>query len=370
VSKITKHILQGLFIALVLLIPDGARAQQNMERWGITTSVLGGYVWAHTGEVDNLKAHVYGGTIGFRFQTANRRQWHRIYNHPAWGIDFLYLNYGTPNILGATYGVLPFMEFPFFRVHSLRFNLKVSTGLGYITQPFDLHTNVSNNTIGSHINGHLGLHGIINIPLTKNNELQLSGGLTHFSNGNFKMPNLGVNTPEIKIGYTRYFGSTTVNNPLPNSTDTGLNTYSLSLAIARKYTDYIFPHKVLAGIAQFKYLRRLSTKSKLGGGLDVFYDEGNFYADNRTGIAQKGSPAQALEVGLKAAHELNIGNLVFVSDIGAYLYNKNKVKGTIYQRLGLRYQISSNTGIYTALKVHFARADYFEWGLTYRLNKH
>ncbi len=359
---------QRLFIAFAILLPFSAFAQQPQEKWGFTASALGGYVWAHKGSVANLKAHVYGGMLGFKFQTANRKQWHRIYNKPAWGVDVLYLYYGNPNIVGSVYGLLPYIEFPFFKKFGANFNLKVNWGLGYVTQPFDVVANTDNSAIGSRLNGSLCVHGIINIPLTSKSELNLVGGLTHFSNGNFKMPNLGINSPEIKIGYTRYLKIKKVEEELPNDMDTLRNSYLITGAFASKYTDYIFPKRILVGSLQFKYLRTFSAKSKFGGGLDLFYDEGNFYVENRKGSASKGNTGKAIEVAVKVGHELQFGRLALITDIAAYLYNTNKVKGPVYQRIGLRGQITKQVGLYAALKVHFARADYFEWGVNYRIN--
>lgn len=368
-QKVLPTLLRAPLAIALFLLSFSVFSQQNIEKWGIAASVTGGYVWAHKGSVDNLKAHVYGGLIGFRYQTGNRRQWHRIFNQPACGVDFLYMNYGTPNIIGSVYAIIPYTEFPIFKVGTWRFNLKIGTGLGYITQPYDVGTNVTNSTIGSHLNVDLNAHGVINIPFNKKSELLLAGGVTHFSNGNFKMPNLGVNTPELKIGYVYYLGQKTIENPLPDNMDTTRNTYNVSLAFGSKYTDYIFPNRVTVGVARFKYLRSLSAKSKFGGGLDLFYDEGNFYAENRTGTALKGKPIDALEVGVNIGHELQLGHLAAIADVGTYLYQKNKVKGPIYQRVGLRYNFTKKVAAYTAIKLHFARADYIEWGITYSLNR-
>lgn len=360
--------MKSLMLGCALLFVSTAVAQ-NTEKWGFAYKAIGGYVWAHKGEVDNLKAHIYGGSLEFRYRTANNKQWHRIYNRPAWGVKLYYAYLGKPNILGSVIGILPYAELPVIKKQKWEINFRAASGMGYITQPFNVTENTPNRTIGSHLNGNMSLHGVLNIFLSEKTELNLIGGVTHFSNGNFKMPNLGVNLPDIGIGLSHYLGKREIETPQPDNFDTSKHEVTLALISGRKNTDHIFSYFVFPVSLQTKYLHRMSLRSKLGGGLDITYDEGNFYVDNRTGTAGKGAINQAMELGLKIAHELKVNRVSFVSDIGFYLYNKNYVKGPIYQRLGFRYEASPTLSAYCTLKAHFARADYFEWGIGYTIRK-
>lgn len=344
-------------------------AGSGNEKWGVSYYATGGYVWAHKGPVYNIKAHVYGGRVAFRYKTAGRQQWQRIFNNPAWGVQYLYLYFGNPNILGSVHALVPYMEFPLAKIKRWDLSLAAATGLGYITKPFNLENNTTNHTIGSHLNGHMGLHLSVNCRISENTELNLMGGISHFSNGNFKMPNLGVNIPDGNIGLTHYWGRREVKQIRPDDIDSSKDEYRISAAFAQKYTDYIFPHKVTVGIMQFKYLRAVSLKNKLGGGFDFAYDPGNRYIDNKTGAAKKNTFEGNFEAGIKISHELHGKRLGLITDVGVYLYNKNYVKGLIYQKVGLLCNISRHFDVYTALKVHFARADYFEWGINYKIRK-
>ena len=333
----------------------------------VTVSGVGGYLWAHHGEVDNLKAHIYGTSIGFKHKYHNHKHWHRIFNGPAWGVNIYAVYLGKPNILGSVIGVLPYIEFPLHKKRRWDFSIHAASGIGYITQPFDLKTNITNRTIGSHFNGSMALHGVFNFRISTFTELNIKAGLTHFSNGNFKMPNLGINLPDVHIGFTQYLWKTKMREPEPDNLDTSKYEYIATIAFARKQTDYIVVNNVTVAIAGIKYMRALSLKNKLGAGLDIYYDPGNFYVDARTNPNIQKNPGKALEIGIKASHELRMGPLVLVTDLGAYAYNKNKVKGRIYERVAFGYQVHPQFWLYTALKAHFARADYFEWGINYRL---
>ena len=77
-------------------------------------------------------------------------------------------------------------------------------GLGYFTNPFDLEDNHLNRAIGSNLNVgiRLGFHQTISL----NDQMDISFGIgmTHFSNGNTQLPNLGVNMPNLQFGYNFY----------------------------------------------------------------------------------------------------------------------------------------------------------------------
>jgi hypothetical protein len=52
---------------------------------------------------------------------------------------------------------------------------------------------------------------------------------------------------------------------------------------------------------------------------------------------------------------------------GYYLYNRYKDDGNIYSRLCLRYHFSDRYFAVLNLKSHFAKADYWEYGIGMRL---
>lgn len=367
--QIVKAVLLWLICSFLFVLPNATNAQQTTEKWGIAYKGMGGYVWAHTGQVTNLKAHVYGYSIGFRYKTANNKQWQRILNSPAWGVDYLYMNYGKPDILGSVHAVLPYMDFPMFRYKKWTLYLKTSVGLGYITKPFDANTNITNRTIGSHINAHMGLYWDFSYGINRNTDFLISGGITHFSNGNFNMPNLGVNTPNFSIGFTHYWGKKEITNPLPDDLDTSKHEYRFTIAAGKKNADYIFPKTIIPINIQFKYLYALSLKNKIGGGIDYFYDREYYYLNNRDKDYKKTPLDEASELGIKISHELQGKRMGLLSDLGFYLFNKNSFKSSFYQRLGFSYKVNREISVFTALKFYINSADYFEFGVNYSIFK-
>jgi len=171
------------------------QSSKYRKMWYAPIHPFTGFVWAHTPKINNLKASIYGSSIDFRFKTATYKQWHRLYQQPTWGVRFYYAYLGSPNIVGAAYGILPYIELPVIKKNKWAWSIRGSTGLGYITKPFNAVDNPTNATVGSAINANMGAHGVLSVFLNPHTEITLMGGITHFSNGNTKLPNWGLTYP-------------------------------------------------------------------------------------------------------------------------------------------------------------------------------
>jgi hypothetical protein len=53
--------------------------------------------------------------------------------------------------------------------------------------------------------------------------------------------------------------------------------------------------------------------------------------------------------------------------MGTYLYSNYKGNGFIYHGLGIKYKLSNQLSTAVILKTHYAKADYFLWGINYSL---
>jgi hypothetical protein len=56
-------------------------------------------------------------------------------------------------------------------------------------------------------------------------------------------------------------------------------------------------------------------------------------------------------------------------DIGLYLVDPYEEDGVLYNRLGLRYYFNSRFIANLSLMAHYAKAEYAEFGLGYRLTR-
>jgi len=80
------------------------------------------------------------------------------------------------------------------------------------------------------------------------------------------------------------------------------------------------------------------------------------------------SKSQVLKPGINAAYELSFSNMSMMFNLGANLGGIEKSKGTIYEKLGLRYYFAEKWFANMTIKAHYARADYIIFGIGYKLN--
>lgn len=150
----------------------------------------------------SLAAHL---RYSFRFQPGSRPD--RIYGGAYQGIGFSYYSFDNREELGNPVAIYVFQGARIARIsRRLSFNYEWNFGLSFGWKPYDAQTNRANMMMGSKINAYLNADFYFNVMLTR--QLDLSAGLsmTHFSNGNTKFPNAGLNSIGMKFGLLYCFG--------------------------------------------------------------------------------------------------------------------------------------------------------------------
>lgn len=356
----------SLLLWLLLICPPLLKGQSG--QWGIGIDHYRGFLWAHRKIMLPMQKPTQG--VDFLiFKNSSGETWAPSYRFPVYGLSISYLNLGDAHMNGHVIGLLPFIEFRMIHRSRLDLNFRMGTGLGYVTRTWELVDNPKNKAIGSHLNGNMRVHLILGTSVFRNLNIRTGVGMTHYSNGNFRMPNLGINSVECFLGIglknrTRQLPQiTAVKKPVKGS-----HRIDLTLRLASKETDLIQPHRVFAGLVGVRYSYGKWSKSRIAAGLDYAYDPAYLYPGGRAPI-ESDKFRNASEAGFFFGHELLIGRFSFLTDAGFYFYRPSPVKGVFYQRLGFKYQLHPNWFISSALKTHFARADFFEWGLGYTISR-
>ncbi|MFH0865168.1 MAG: acyloxyacyl hydrolase [Bacteroidota bacterium] len=309
--------------------------------------------------------------INFNMQTHGEKKWHALYKYPVIGGAVWYADLANPDMLGKAVAVYPYMNFHLYHSKCFYLNYRFGLGLGYISKPFDYIDNYKNIAIGSRLNAAINMFYELKWFVAKKISLTSGIGLTHFSNGSFKTPNLGINIPTVFAGIAYY---------LPYSENIIADTSwkqmkgkksSLRLLLAGGMKQIYPAEGDTYGVfmISLNYTKALSYKREFAVGMDVFLD----YSDKRS-IKRKDIPLNSdfgiLKPGVYAGHNFIFSRLHLLMHFGYYLYAKDKSDGMIYSRFGLEYDFSRTCFARLALKTHFGKADFVEWGIGYRfLNK-
>lgn len=141
----------------------------------------------------------------FRFRPGTRRDC--IYAEAYQGIGAAHFGFGNRSELGDPFAVYLFQGARIARLSPrVTVNYEWNFGLSFGWEPYDHDTNRANIVMGSKINAYLNVDAYIRWALTRRLDLDLGLSLTHFSNGNTKFPNAGLNAAGLKAGVTYNFG--------------------------------------------------------------------------------------------------------------------------------------------------------------------
>lgn len=298
-------------------------------------------------------------------QTKGAKAWHAPYRYPRIGVTFFHGSVGNDVVLGRFTGAYAFSEFSMNRGNRFKLSGKLGAGLGYTPKVFDQHLNPKNVAISSHVNAQICL-GMKAAFLFGKNRITLGMDLTHFSNGSYQVPNLGVNIPYLSIGYGRAL------HEMKQVKDSVLSkiTYQKWFigATAIGSIKEVFPtggrkYPVMA----LSLHARKYAKPKVGVefALDLMY-KGSIM-DYRDEIEKK--PIDIVQVGAYLGYLLPLDHFHYVLGMGYYLRDKYQPDEPFYHRVGMRYLFDSGLFTQVVLKSHWAKADYVEWGIGYTFNQ-
>ncbi len=324
-----------------------------------------GFLVAHRDDSKNLESHIQG----FEFHISKEKSvqpWAKHYNKPEVTLGFLFMKMGSSDLTGNALAIMPGIETTVHSFQNSELRARFSTGLAYLTKKFDIYDNRRNQAIGSHLNG--VMQGFLTwkkqfnaLPM----QMQVGFGLTHFSNGSFRVPNLGVNMPSLSIGVHYFMDQKPEKNPIKDTINpVKWQVYGAYAFKERSLTNTTGFHIVNIGVT---HLKNISIKRSWRIGSEIFLDKTHHFIDFPDEPLTGLNPLEMTELGFFVGHQVLISRVYFKTDIGFYAYKPSNNKFITYQRLGFNYHFSQKAYVIVGLKTHFGVADHFTWGLGYRL---
>ncbi len=372
VPKQTNRIFILSFFFFFVFVSWHVEAQEQekenyLDQSSIVSRLHYGFLLAHHDRVAHLVRHTFGFEISLSHQETGKKLWQQYYKYPQTGYSYIFLDFNYPEVLGNAHALLAFINFPFIRKEHFQFSMRMASGLGYITKTFERVENHKNDVIGSHLNAAIQFNFETRYQLSPHLFFNFNVGLTHFSNGSFKTPNLGINNPSVNTGFTYQL------HPTKEFIKREWNVPDKRLEADVLYATGIKEISPPTGSKYFAHtlsstlMKRISHKVKLGLGLDVFYDMSLKEALRRAG--KNNDNSQLIRGGIHFDHELMTDKLVILFQMGAYWLSQYKDDGLFYHRIGFKYLVNKHLFVNLTLKTHFAKADFVEYGLGWKFCK-
>lgn len=355
--------MKGVFIIILLLILYSPLFSQSS--WLFTSYIRYGFLLPHRPSLSYLNnRHINEITFEVSKQLSDTNKWHKLYRFPNFGAGLYFAELPSKFYTGNAIAGYVFFDIPIKWKKKHSFNYSIATGTAYLTKHFNKSDNYYNIAIGSSINAFInfGIHYCQYF-----NKLQINTGITftHYSNGAWKKPNLGINIPSLKIsvGYwskppNPYFQKYQYKSNMQNTYE-----YDIMFSFGFRQNFPADPNTYLVNNLAFTYERQISFKRKLGIGIDLFYDP-SISIRTQT-IPNFNEYYPYFRTGIRLSHDLIFNNLSITMQAGCYLYDPLLPDGLIYSKIGIRYNINSWLRANILLKSHFARADIIEFGLSF-----
>ena len=285
-------------------------------------------------------------TFAGEFAIAFHPDWQALHewNDAAVGVALSYYNFGDAVKLGHAIAPYAFMDIPLVRVPHFILGLRLGLGIGFLTKTYfntvpegheykdmgyiaEDGTNLrANECIGSVFNFHFPEAIYLEFPIKDGWCITAGGGWYHFSNGSTIQPNTGYNVFAGEIG-ARYVPPT---NAEPRkcwskNPDSRKKNWEVEIAWAGAARQvYYRDQQTFFGFAlQAAAYWRAHNVFRLGGGVDLFYDNSYMPRETKFGktnvAAARANGADCWRLGLSIQPELVVGKLTCGFHIGAYM---------------------------------------------------
>ena len=299
-------------------------------------------------------------------QSFGKTEWEELYKYPSFGLSFFYTTLGNDQVNGREWAVYPFFRFNLVEYKRISWFLQTGIGFGRVSKRFDLNDNYLNITTGSKNNVHYNLKTGFELRLNDHLRINVGIGLDHFSNGNTKEPNLGLNSLTSIVGVAIQ----------PNkSKDKISNKFSKHEVENRPELTFRFGGKRARALASEYFNtatislalnRNIFRAFHVGIGIDGFYDSSTAteMIAAKSGIHK---PSNDFQTGISISQSIVYNKLRITFQEGVYLGLTYKVKRQpIYTRGTVSYQITDPLAVSISMKSHFHVLDYPELGISYR----
>ncbi len=327
-----------------------------------------GYIISHRGSIVHLiKGQIGGGELTYIFRTSGNQPWQVLHGFPEFGLSYMHLYLANPAEIGNLDAIYPYMNLRLNKQkRKFKMYLRLGLGIANMSKPYDRLTNHRNNAIGSHLNGYVNIRFSSSYMLSKSWRLDSGIGLTHASNGAIKTPNLGLNMATLNVGLGYVFGNKNLemkrDSILPKLTK---RWHPSVLGIfGFKELEHPLGNKYMAYTLQTNVYYSASRKTKFGTGLEFVYSNATRKRLENDSISTE-KINDVIKIGVKGGYSFNVDRISIPIDFGYYVYQNGDLKESFFHRIGVRYMVTKHILANVTLYTHWAKADYFEWGLGY-----
>jgi hypothetical protein len=235
-----------------------------------------------------------------------------------------------------------------------------SRNLGYISKPFDPVSNHKNTLLGSHLNASVQASIYQEVRIGKHISWNAGASFLHLSNGLTTLPNLGLNIPAITTGFAWRLP---MRDTIRRNTETVLhkNSWQAWATVGPKQWPLVNSPRRIVSVLGVEWSRRLHANGRWGALVQLLHDPSPISPSD---TIQKAPAGGGFQVGLGVHYTIIFNRLELPLQAAVYAFNQRD-GNTLYESIGVRYQVNRRLYAGIHLKTHMGKADYLHAGIGY-----
>lgn len=311
-----------------------------------------------------------------------------VYGSPYVGVGAFYSSFSHKKDIGNPWGIYFLQGAKIASITDrLALNYEWNFGISAGWHPYDKKNNPFNGVVGTKLNAYIDVNFFMAFMLNKYIDFNVGISASHFSNGNTKVPNVGINTLLGYVGVRSYF-----NRDDQFSYSKKANPYKYLFDKKMKYeflfyaawkdmiidtsgtileSPYLNKKLSVFGMT-FSSLYSVSPKVNLGGSIDISYDEsaGMRYViqNSNTLLLERAKFGNQISVGLAGRVDFVMPFVVLSGSLGYDIAHADKKTNAFYQILSVKFNVTKSIFFNVGYKVRsFSHPDNLILGLGFTI---
>ena len=314
-----------------------------------------------TNEEGNIFKSTRTVSVEYGWQMLGGEAWHQTCKYPRMGMGIQYMHILNRNELGHPFSLYGFYDGKYFSSKNFEVTNRMALGFAYGFTQYDptasWPSNWPNDIFCTKVNAYVELGLGLAIRLHKSLFIEPGVRLTHYSNGNTREPQKGLNIPSWSVGLRSELGKIPEQYvTVPLNPTWPKHEVVAFLAMSPRQLDFIddstmfhetYDMSFLMANLDLGYYYSLARQFRLGLALDFFYDGTNGMKEaGLLGKPERNAVPFHDKVGLTifAGGEKDIDRLTVVAALG-YIVARTRFESStplLEQRLGVRYHFHRN----------------------------
>ena len=380
-----KHIFVNIIIThfLLLLNLNIVVAQDsNLTTYPLKYQISGelGRIVPHVDYLKSIGKQYHAMSAKVLFQTTGNKYWQQLYNYPQFGFG-IYHGWLDPECnIGKPYALYSVFSAPIHRSEKWSTNWEMNFGVAYFQD------NIFNVAISSMYSGYFSAGADFRKTLGKNFDVGAFIGFTHFSNGAFQKPNVGINifSPKVFLVCTPQREHQKFRKvPLPEL----VKNNHIDVSVYYGMKNIVYMGTDLDSITKYKgidfkiyglsmmFNRQVSYLSRVGFGTTFEYNgsyNSPMVVEDTKLVVKESRYSKKLALSIYPSYELLMNKFAVVLQPGIYINRVDfeTITPIFYQRIGLKYHVTQR--LFTAFNLRaydFSVADFIEWNVGWRFGR-